>query len=336
MTSTLSRIFFKWELKLSRRDTDRMVRPFEWGIDFISKDSTTNPKSFLLDYAQRAVRESDQYHSYPPVNDFNLDGRHLTFSSPLQTVCPVNNIVHGQFFPTDSEGKVVLVLPQWNADAQSHLSLCKMLNAFGLSALRLSLPYHDLRMPKELTRADYMLSSNLGRTLQSIRQAVFDARTALDWLQAQGYTRFAVLGTSVGSCVALITATHDARISVAVQNHVSSYFADVVWRGISTRHVLEGLINKITLEDLREIWMPISPQAYFHKLAGTGKKTLLVHALYDYTFPHDLSKNVLNEYKRLRLPHSTFALRCGHYTSGVFPFNIVLGCAMCGYIKRNL
>jgi hypothetical protein len=228
------------------------------------------------------------------------------------------------------------VLPQWNGDAGSHMALCRMLNHFGLSALRLSLPYHDLRMAEGLVRADYMLSPNLGRTLQAVRQAVVDARAAIDWLQSMGYSKFAILGTSLGSCVALIAAAHDPRIEVAVQNHVSPYFADVVWQGISTRHVHAGLDGHIALEDLREIWMPISPKAYFRKLAGTGKRTLLVHALYDYSFLPELSADVLEDYRKLQLPHSAFALRCGHYTSGVFPFNIVLGCVMCGYIRRNL
>jgi hypothetical protein len=333
----LSRIFYSWELDLSRRDTNRKIRPFEWGLDFVTDVLPEgDSKSFLLDFARRAVADSDRYHAYSPVHDYKLDGHHLTYSSPLPSRYPKNNTVHGMFFPADSRGRVVLVLPQWNADAQGHISLCKMLNFYGLSALRLSLPYHDLRMPEELVRADYMLSPNLGRTLHAIRQAVIDARAALDWLQAQGYSRFAILGTSIGSCVALITAAHDSRLSVSVLNHVSPYFADVVWRGISTRHVQEGLGSNISLEDLREIWMPISPQAYFRKLAGTGKETLLVHALYDYTFLPDLSEKVLQEYRSLQLPHSTFTLRCGHYTSGVFPFNLVLGRAMCRYIRKTL
>jgi hypothetical protein len=333
----LSRIFYSWELHLSRRDSNRTVRPFEWGLDFITDTPPEeDPKSFLLDFSRRAVADSDRYHAYEPVHDYALDGRHLTFSSPLPSRYSKNNTVHGMFFPTDSRGRVVLVLPQWNADAQGHIALCKMLNYFGLSALRLSLPYHDLRMPEELVRADYMLSPNLGRTLHAVRQAVIDARAALDWLQLQGYSRFAILGTSIGSCVALITAAHDPRINVSVLNHVSNYFADVVWRGISTIHVQEGIRANISLEDLREIWMPISPQAYFEKLAGTHAETLLVHALYDHTFLPDLSEKVLQEYKRLQLPHSTFTLRCGHYTSGVFPFNIALGCAMCRYIRKTL
>jgi hypothetical protein len=333
----LSRFFFLWEQYLSRRDTNRVVRPFEWGLEFVCDGSPVeNPKAWLLDYAKRAIAESDAYHSYPPVQEWRLDGDHLTFPTPLPSLYPQNNTVHGRYFPVDSGGRVVLVLPQWNADAQGHGSLCRMLNFFGLSALRLSLPYHDLRMPEELVRADYMLSPNLGRTLQAVRQAVIDARAALDWLEMQGYTKFAILGTSIGSCVALIANAHDPRLALSVQNHISPYFADVVWKGISTRHVLKSLEGNISLPELRDIWMPISPKAHFKKLSGTGKKTLLVHALYDYTFPADLSMQVLQDFRDHRLPHATFALRCGHYTSGVFPFSVVLGYVMCRYIRKEL
>ena len=98
----------------------------------------------------------------------------------------------------------------------------------------------------------------------------------------------------------------------------------------------ESLDGNIKLDELREIWMPISPMAFFKKLAGTGKQTLLVHALYDHTFPPHLSQVVLREFQDLHLPHSTFALRCGHYTSGVFPFNVILGLAMCRYLRQKL
>ena len=172
----LSRLFFHWEQSLSRRDTNRTVRPFEWGLEFISDGpQPQNPKLSLLDFARKAVAESDAYHSYAPVRDWRLEEKHLTFTSPLGTVYPQNNTVHALFYPADSDGRVVLVIPQWNSDANGHRALCRMLNFFGLSALRLSLPYHDLRMPSDLVRADYMLSPNLGRTLQAVRQAVIDS-----------------------------------------------------------------------------------------------------------------------------------------------------------------
>ena len=267
----LSRIFHAWEVALSRRDTNRKVREFEWGLEFLpGAPAAGDPKAALLEYARRAVEESERYHAYAPVRDYRLDGQRLTYPSPLVSRYERNNTVHGRFFPVDSRGRAVLVLPQWNADAEGHLSLCRLLNAFGLSALRLSQPYHDLRMPEELERADYALSPNLGRTLEATRQAVMDCRAAIDWLERQGYSRFAILGTSLGSCTALITNAHDSRIRVAVQNHVSPWFADVVWRGISTRHVLEGLRGHISLEDLRESGCRSAPWPTSRNYGGPG------------------------------------------------------------------
>ncbi len=333
----LSHFFYRWEVKLADKDKNRKVYPFDWGLEYVGDVSPeTAPLPYLRTHARSVLLESDAYHEYAPVNDYQLNGRHLTFTSPLPTPHHRNNRVHAWHFPANSDGRAVLVLPQWNSDARGHLALCRMLNRFGLSALRLSLPYHDLRMPAGLERADYMLSPNLGRTLQAVRQAVMDGRAALDWLVARGYTRFAILGTSLGSCIALITQAHDARLRLSVLNHVSTYFADVVWTGLSTRHIRAGLERHVGLDDLREIWLPISPRAYFEKVAGTGKSSLLVHARYDSTFLPHLSHQVLAEYRRLGIPHSTLALPCGHYTSGVFPFNIALGLAMCSYLRRNL
>ena len=77
----------------------------------------------------------------------------------------------------------MLVLPQWNSDENGHVGLCRLLAMNGMTALRLSLPYHDRRMPPELARADYIVSANVARTVQVCRQAVLDARRAIAWLR---------------------------------------------------------------------------------------------------------------------------------------------------------
>src|SRR5262249_7245556 len=145
----------------------------------------------------------------------------------------------------------VLVLPQWNADGTGHVGLCRLLAWNGMTALRLSLPYHDRRMPPELTRADYIVSSNVARTPQVGRPAVLDARPPIAWVPAQGYERIGILGTSLGSCLALLTTAHEPLIQAQALNLISPYFADVVWRGLSTRHVRQGLEGHIELDLLR-------------------------------------------------------------------------------------
>lgn len=333
----LRRFFYRWEVKLAEKDRNRSVRPFDWGLEYLGcGPSASDPQRQLLAYAQGVLEASGDFFSCEKVPRYKLEGNHLTFPSPLPGRWKKNNTVHSRYFPVNSDGSVVLVLPQWNSDLNGHMALCRLLNRFGLSALRMSLPYHDLRMPAELERADYMLSPNLGLTLHAVRQAVVDARAALDWLQSAGYRKFAILGTSLGSCVALITQAHDPRLRHAVLNHVSTYFADVVWTGLSTRHVRAGLEGHVSLEDLRNIWMPISPRAYFAKMAGTGKTSMLIHARYDYSFLPHFSHQVLEDYARLGISHSKLHLPCGHYTSGQFPFNITLGLAMCAYLRRKL
>ena len=91
------------------------------------------------------------------------------------------------------------------------------------------------------------MASGVVRTLDSVRQGVIDVRCCLDWLEAQGYNRLGIVGTSLGSCYAFIATAHDPRIQVAAFNHASTYFADVVWHGQSTRHIREGLETAIDL-----------------------------------------------------------------------------------------
>ena len=64
---------------------------------------------------------------------YTLDGDRLTFPSAVRTPHPENNIVHGRYFPAPSERgrrRAVVVLPQWNADAEGHIGLCRLLNRF--------------------------------------------------------------------------------------------------------------------------------------------------------------------------------------------------------------
>src|SRR5438093_674681 len=147
---------------------------------------------------------------------------------------PENDTVYCRYFPSRSRRAAVLVLPQWNADPEGHVGLCRLLAWAGMSALRLSLPYHDRRMPPELHRADYIVSANVARTVQVCRQAVLDARRAVHWLAAQGYDRIGILGTSLGSCLALLTTAHEPLVRAEALNHISPHFADVVLRGVST------------------------------------------------------------------------------------------------------
>jgi hypothetical protein len=228
----------------------------------------------------------------------------------------------------------VIVIPQWNADEGGHIGLCQLFAKFGITALRLSLPYHHARRPAELQRADFIVSSNIGRTLQANRQAVMDIRRSVDWFEREGFERIGIVGTSLGSCLSMLAMTHDTRIRAGAFNHVSPYFADVVWRGLSTRHVREGLEGHIALDRLRQCWMPISPWPFIDRVRD--RRTLLVYARYDLTFPVDLSKQFIQEFRRRNVPYTLGVLPCGHYTTGKPPFSYLDGYYLTKFLVKNL
>lgn len=335
----IARVFHNWERRLAAAAEGRIVRPFDWGLEWIDGLDGTDADVVerLSAWASQAVTNSEAFFALAPCSDYTLEGDLLSFPSAVTTPHPENNIVRARYFPDDSDRgrrRAVVVLPQWNADAGGHVGLCQLLNKFGVSALRLSLPYHDARMPPELRRADYIVSSNVGRTAQVCRQAVLDARRAIAWLAGQGYESIGILGTSLGSCLAMLTAAHEPLVKAAALNHISPYFADVIWEGLSTAHVRAGLDGRIELEALRRIWMPISPFPYLERVRG--KKVLLVYARYDLTFPVTLSKMLVNEFRRRGVEPQVAVLPCGHYSIGITPFKWIDGLILCRFMNRSL
>ena len=176
----LNRFFHTWEQRLASLTKDRVVRPFDWGLDWISAVPNGSAGSELRHWVDDVMRDTGGFFAVPPSPEYDFDARagELRFPSALATPHPANNTVLARWFPAAGEprvgthgarGRAVVVLPQWNSDAQGHIGLSRLLAKCGVSALRLSLPYHDARMPPELTRADYIVSANIARTVQVCR-----------------------------------------------------------------------------------------------------------------------------------------------------------------------
>ncbi len=386
-----ARWMYRWETALTTRDENRVVRPVEWGFDWLedfvasaglkNRVANTSNEEDAMDALNAAIVErSEEFFGYEQPKDFALEERHpqlfptnvrpetlkhdeelkqkalegklptaqfLRFTSPVRTPYPENDLVNARWYPANNAAtrtsrvsgtpasqekmarkpkQAMIVLPQWNADAFSHNVLCSLFNRFGISALRLSKPYHDIRRPAELERSDYAVSSNIGRTISACRQAVVDIRCCLDWLEAQGYEQFGILGTSLGSCYAFIASAHDARLRVNAFNHASTSFGDVVWTGQSTRHIRQSFENAgLTQERLRQAWSCISPVSYMRHFAAYPKKVLVVHARYDLTFLEKYSLEVLRSFSELGVDYVSKVLPCGHYTTGETPYKFMDG-----------
>jgi dienelactone hydrolase len=354
---------YDWEFALTTRDTNRIVRPLEWGFDWLP--ALPSPEAYPDDLARMTAlsahlaERSSEFFGYATPTDFHLETRHpqlfptnvrpetlaqdadlkrkaasgdleqtqfLRFTSAVRTPHPENDKVNARWFPAvgGNPRQAMIVMPQWNADAFSHNALCEIFNRFGISCLRLSKPYHDIRRPAELERSDYACSANVGRTMAACQQAVVDIRACCDWLNQQGFDQLGVLGTSLGSCYAFIAAAHDARLQVCAFNHASSWFGDVVWTGQSTRHIREGFAQAgLTQDSLREVFRGISPMAYMGRFAANPKQVLVVHAKYDLTFLEEFSQEAIRAFTEHNIDFIDRTLPCGHYTTGETPYKFI-------------
>ncbi|MHB8502671.1 MAG: hypothetical protein ACYDHE_17250, partial [Candidatus Acidiferrales bacterium] len=162
----------RYEHRRWTTDDNRRVQPFDWGLEHIGGDpGNPSPGAFVRQYAQQAIENSGEWFSTTPASDYRLDSENvLTFTSSIESPWPENNTVHARLWPARHDhrppfkapkGCAVLVLPNWNAKWHGQDGLCEWVARFGITALKMSMPYHNRRMAKDHERADQICGPNI-------------------------------------------------------------------------------------------------------------------------------------------------------------------------------
>jgi len=102
----LQAFFHAWERRLASVTKNRVVRPFEWGLDWIPENghrSDVPPLERIDEYVSRVMADTDAFFTPAPTEDYHLqpaaDGGLLTFPSALVTPHESNNTVRCRYFP---------------------------------------------------------------------------------------------------------------------------------------------------------------------------------------------------------------------------------------------
>jgi len=326
-------------------DDNRRVYPFEWGLDHIGgRADEPDPRGFLNKWVEDTLAGSDEWFATGAAENYVLQppengasgGQVLTFTSQVVSPWAGNNLVRARFFRAAPAGPAVVLLPNWNAKWDGQVNLCRWLMRLGVSVLRLSLPYHDRRVAPGHERADQLVGSNVGLTLQAMRQAITDTRQCLRWLEGRGYKKLGLVGTSIGSAIGSITMAHDRSVRAGAFMHVSTYFADVVRTGMTTAHVWEGLRTKVTEDELRRYWAPISPVPYMDRLRNTGQRMLMISGRYDPTFWYEFTEEMFQSLRQKGIDVETLTLPCGHYSLELAPFAFPAGLRLGLFLFESL
>ncbi len=318
-------------------ETGRRILPFSWGLEHIGGNvNDPDPREFLNRFVDETLAHSDEWFAVTPPDDYEFCDNVLTFTSQIASPWPENNRVYGQLFRARRKGPAVVVLAQWNARWEEQRDICRWLNRLGITAIKISLPYHDRRAVPGHPRADHLVGPNIGLTLQANRQAVLDVRRTLLWLARDGYDRLGILGSSVGSAISFVTMCHEPLLRAGAFLHVATYYGDVVAHGLTTINVWDSLRQKVSAEELQRFWSPISPFAYIPKLEHTAKKILTISGRYDPTFWPEFTNAFLAEINRDGLDARSVSLPCGHYSLGVAPFKYAVGFCFGTFLRHSL
>ena len=174
-----------------------------------------------------------------------------------------NNVVPARFFPAESGTKsrpaptrdrraAVVLLPQSNSDAEGHIGLAKLLARFGMSGCGCRCPITTSHAsPSCTTPTTSSAPTSAARCRCACRPC--STRSARCMARRPGCRHIGMLGTSLGSCLSMLTAAHEPLMRrQALESHFA-VFRGCGWRGAVDVAVRQGLEGHIALDTLRAL-----------------------------------------------------------------------------------
>ncbi len=332
-------IIDRWDENVAAKDDpQRVAEPFTIGASLAFGDADQGASlAALAEMVKESTAEADKFYAIEPgdVSDFVFDGDILTFRSAIVTETEPNNIVYAKVYEEGSRRNAVVVLPHWNVETGSYHALNRRLMRLGLTVVEMTLPYHGLRSRPGSVVSDYFVSSNIGRTIRSVQQAVLDTRKTLTWLSDRGYRNIALVGVSVGSCIAGLVAAHDARICTSALLLTAGDFSEVVWTSRATRYIKDVLAATTTLDELKRVWSIISPGTFAKELSRMGHSVLIISGSRDRLVLPYLTARFFEQLRSYGARCDWRVLGCGHYSMGSFPFNAIAFLMLARFLKSQ-
>ena len=327
----------RWDEQRARRGEEGK-KPTSFALDaeraFPGAKKITTIEEFCA-LADQAVADP-AFFDEPGGNDqgFERQGEWLNFPSDISTDVDENNVVWAKITDSGSFDRVLVIFHHWNASSRNR-QIAGVLSKRGITVVEIAMPYHFERSRPGSLHADYMLSANLGRTIQSVRQAVLDGRKLIRWLKREGYRDISILGMSLGSWVAGLVAAHDTAVSKASLFLTAGDLADMVWTGRATRLIRESLESEIELSDLRRAWGPLNLENYAHSLARPDLDLHVALAKRDKVVLPELSERFMQRLKAAGAKPNILELNCGHYSLALPPYILLAGLSLKRLLRRG-
>lgn len=229
--------------------------------------------------AYRLAPRHDLRHSGVTVHD-------LTFPSPVTGAIAENNTVHAEYFVPKGPGKfpgvVVLDIMQGNQLVARGEAMWLAQN--GVAALVVVLPhYNQRRAPDSKVK---LVSTDLLRTLDGVRQGVLDCRCAIGWLAGRAEVdadALGMVGTSLGSFLTALTSANEPRVRNVCVVLGGGGLVDAYYDHPKAKEVAAALDRFGGKGVVKRLIAPVDPITYAAQLKG--KNLLMIAAKHDDIVP---------------------------------------------------
>jgi dienelactone hydrolase len=181
-------------------------------VRFVPVDEQTDvPEIYRL---EPRTFEFEMRHRFT-LTDSGVRVFRLTFPSAVESPHQENNTVHAEYYRPKGDGPfpAIIVLDITGGDQSLSRSLSSHLANRGIACLFVQMAYYGPRRPPGSNLR--LVSPDLDLTKAAIRQTVLDLRLAAAWLEARpdvDRKRLGILGTSLGSFMAALTAECEPRL----------------------------------------------------------------------------------------------------------------------------
>src|SRR3989441_12317432 len=103
-------LFGRWmrarEIAHTKRDDNRVVRPFAWGAEFIREHANgDDPRVIFGEHTERVMARSEDFYALPEISDWQLAGDRLAWTSAIKTPSAENNLARARLFTPRRERK---------------------------------------------------------------------------------------------------------------------------------------------------------------------------------------------------------------------------------------
>jgi dienelactone hydrolase len=216
----------------------------------------------------------------------------LTFPSPVETPFAENNIVQAEYYRPLGRGPfpAVIVLDITAGDGSVSRAIATHLAKHQVAALFVHMAYSGPRRPPNSKLR--LMSPDLEQTKSAVRQTVLDLRCATAWLESRPELdgkRLGILGTSLGSFIAALTAEMEPKLGRVALLLSGGGFIDYWYdlpQAASFRFLYELLGG--SREKMASAFAPIDPLTCAAQLKQ--RKLLMIAAKRDELVPPPMAK----------------------------------------------